>query len=298
MESCHRLVTKSCAPGTREYYGRMLNLLDADTDTLERLLVRAIKEKDYEMMQRIFFTESKNELCWFLDSGYDHCFLFQRAVCLTACCDYEDIFRMLPEELPLAANGHPMLVNGTALLQCILYRGRYDEEKVVEKAEKYISSKQPKWDRAFAACILAIMKNDGAMLSGSLQTLCENYARTDISKYEKLQCQPAYGVIMIAKHNMTDEEFGKITMPEYKNFDAGYTRWAPEGGFSKEPVYRFEKPFEVFNRIYEMPVAVTKVHRPYYECDGRQVSSVQRKAYFMDIDSMNGQILDEITGKT
>ena len=60
------------------------------------------------------------------------------------CADYDEIYRAFPSDLPISTNGHSMMVNATALLQCILYKGKYDEENVIAKAEKYILTKNPK----------------------------------------------------------------------------------------------------------------------------------------------------------
>lgn len=95
-------------------------------------------------------------------------------------------------------------------------------KNTLEKVEKHINSKQPKWDRAFVACLLGVLQNDAETFSPNMQTLCDLHARIDISKFLKIHCVFAYGMWVFAKHNMSEEAFSKIKLPEHKTFDKDY----------------------------------------------------------------------------
>lgn len=195
----------------------------------EERYTQAVKKKDYLMLQSVFYHESKIQMLPLWDGGYDHSFRFPELLDLLASDEFDNIYRVFPEGLPLAANGYSMYVKATNLILCMLYNkdGKevYDQAKITEQAEKYIVTKQPAWDRAVAACVLSILKHDISGFSENLQKVCEGYSRTDIIKYRKLQCKCAYGLIVLAKHFLTEEEFGNVKYPDNKNFDKGYLDW-------------------------------------------------------------------------
>ena len=265
-----------------------------DDDVLLAKLKDATKKKDYALMQQIFFTYNKRELSWNISSGYDHCYLVYRVIPYLCCAEYDEIFRAFPENLPISSNGHSMLVNATALLQCILYKDKYDKQKVITKAEKYVVSKQPKWDRAYVACFLAVLREDMQMLSENLQVLCEYHSRQSMSGFMKLHCQYAYGLLIFAKHNLSDSAFRSIKMPEYKTFDLGYLEWAYEEHFVRKSIYDYKAPFEELSLVYEMPLPTTVLHQPYLNNDRVQVSPQEKKAYHMDGKTMDAEVVDYV----
>ncbi len=231
-----------------------------DEDVLLAELKAASEADDYKRVQQVFFTCNKKELSWFLSSGYDHCYLVYRVIPYLCCADYDEIYRAFPDSIPLAANGHSMLVNATALLQCILYKGKYDAQKVISKAEKYVSSKQSKWNRAYVACFLAILEENYAMLSD----------------------------------NLPESVFRKVRLPEHKTFDPGYMKWLYDGQFVRCSIYDYKAPFEELNYVYEMPLPATAVYQPYLNAENVQVSPREKKAYHMDVEAMNDQIVDYV----
>ena len=260
-------------------------------------LKAATKEKDYALMQQIFFTYHKRELSWNFSSGYDHCYLVYRVIPYLCCADYDEIYRAFPKELRLSDNGHSMLVNATALLQCIMYKGKCDEQKVIAKAEKYVASKQPIWYRAYVACFLSILKEDAEMLSEKLQVLCDYHSRQDILGFMKLHCQYAYGILVFAKHNLSEECFKKIKLPKHKTFDPGYMEWVFAGQFVRKSIYDYKAPFEELNLVYKMPLPTTVLHQPYLNDDRVQVSPQAKKAYHMDGKTMDAQVLDYVIAR-
>ncbi len=285
----------------REYQRQILfgwHVLDCpDEDVLLAELKTASEAENYRRVQQIFFTRNKKELSWFLSSGYDHCFLVYRVIPYLCCAVYDEIYRAFPDSLPLAANGHSMLVNATALLQCILYKGKYDVQKVISKAEKYVSSKQPKWYRAYVACFLAMLEENDVMFSDNLQILCDYHSRQDFSMFEKYKSQYAYGLLVFAKHNLPESVFRKVRLPEHKTFDQGYMKWLYDGQFVRRSIYDYKDPFEELNYVYEMPLPTTAVYQPYLDAENVQVSPQEKKAYHMDVEAMNDQILDYVINK-
>lgn len=289
--------------GSAEYYKELCYAVDIElsSDTkrvFEEKYTQAVKEKDYVLLKSVFYHESKLELpLW--SGGNDHSSRLLTLLELLACDAFDNIYRLLPEGLPLAANGYSMHVKATNLILCMLYnrdgKSVYDQAKVTEQAEKYIVSKQPAWDRAVVACVLAVLKHDVSGFSAELQKVCDGHGRRDIIKYKKLQCKCAYGLIVLAKHFWTEEEFADITYPEHKNFDRGYIDWFLSlDRLPDELCFTYEGDFEEMNRVLKSPVAITYIHQPYLGADNPYLSAKEKKAWYLDT---TGKMLEEFCGE-
>ena len=254
-------------------------------------LKKGVKEKDYPLMQATMNFMNKSNILWNLVSGYDHSYMAYHIVSYLSSAKYESLSRAFPRGLPLASNGYTMNVHAANLILCMLYKDDYDREMVVDKAKKYVVSKQSRWDRAFVDCLLGILEQDMNMVSENIQALCELFARTDVTGFEKLQCQFAYGMLVIAYHNLPADKYELIRMPEYKNFDPGYMKWLLRGEFVEEKLIEFRSPYELLNIFMSAPISVTRVHQPYLNKD---VPARQKKQFFMDCDSMNEELIQYV----
>ncbi len=261
-------------------------------EDMERALKKAVADQDHASVQRLLFTFYQGVLTAYWRSGCDHSRLIFQIIPFLSCASYDNIFRAFPKELPLSEYGHTMCINGANLVQCILYPGMYDTEKVIEKAETHINSKQPKWDRAFVACLFGVLKNDAELFSQNIQLLCELHSRNDISKFLKIRCVFAYGMWVFAKHNMVSDVFAKVKMPVYKNFDKEYLTYISENAFSTEPVYVHPEPFTEFNYLFEIPIPITRLYQPYF--NNENYTKREQKVRYLDTENMNMQCVEEI----
>lgn len=260
---------------------------DLCADTLKK----SLKEKNYSLMQATMNFVNKANLLWSSQNGCDHSFMAYHIVHYLSSAKYENISRAFPQGLPPASNGHTMNIHAANLILCLLYKDDYDMEAVSDKARKYIVSKQPRWDRAFAACLLGILEQDTDLISENIQVLCELLARTDVTDFDKLQCQFAYGMLVIAYNNLPPDRYESIRMPEYKNFDSGYMNWLLKGKFSEETLIAFRSPYEILNVAMTAPISHTLVHQPYLNED---VPARQKKQFFMDHDKMNEELIQYV----
>lgn len=278
--------------GSVEYYRELCYSVDIELiyDTqrvFEEKYKQAVKNKDYRLLHSIFYHEIKLDMLPLWSGGYDHSTRFTELLRLLACDEFCNIYRVFPEGLPLAANGYPMYVKATNLILCMLYNTAgeevYNQEKVIEQAEKYITSKQPAWDRAVVACVLAIIKGDMFSFSVMLQKVCEGHTRRSIIKYKKLQCDCAYGLIVLAKHFCSKEDFEAIKYPENKCFDKGYIEWLLSlETLPKDLCFEYEGDFEEMNDILKMPIAKTYIHQPYLGTDNPYISAKEKKEWHLD----------------
>ena len=263
----------------------------------EKQIEDAVKRNDFATLKSVFYHAAKVKLLPCGSSGYDHCDRFWPLLDLLACAEMDNIYRILPKELPLSTNGYAMYVNGINILLCLLYNDEhnaaYAKDKVTAKAEKYAKSKQPMWERSVISCLLAIMNHDVSRLSENLQNVCESYNKMNIAAYMKIQCQNAYGLLVLAKHILSEEEFNSVTLPEYKNFSKDYIEWFfHQNKISDELCIKYEAPLEKINDILKKPVAITRIYQPYINSDNAYLTSSEKKAWYMDIDTMMDEFLE------
>lgn len=143
------------------------------------------------------------------------------------------------------------------------------------------------------SCLLAIMDHDVSRLSENLQNVCESYNKMNIAAYMKIQCQNVYGLLVLAKHILSEEEFNSVTLPEYKNFSKDYIEWFfHQNKISDELCIKYEAPLEKINDILKKPVAITRIYQPYINSDNVYLTSLEKKAWYMDIDTMMDEFLE------
>ncbi len=280
--------------GSIEYYKNLCSKTRRDFDAqkiFEQEIEAAVKNNNFANLKSVFYHATKIKLLPLSSSGYDHCFVAWPLLDLLACDDFDNIYRILPKGLPISTNGFPMYIHAVNLLLCLLYNTEgntiYEQEKIIEKAEKFLTTKKPLWERSVVACILAILQHDVTSLSENLQKLCEGYSKQNYAKYMKLQCQNAYGLLVLAKHFWTEEEFQKVEYPEYKNFSKGYIDWfLIQDELSDDLCFVYEDSWEELNSILKMPVAITRIHQPYLNSDSPYISSREKKEWHMDSEKM------------
>lgn len=286
-----------------EYFRHILNKLPGNVylpELYEKIISQAVNENDFPLLQSVFCHIAKIGLLPTSD-GYDHCGRFMSLLDLSACADTDNIFRILPEGLPVSKNGYAMYVHGTNILLCLLYAANgentYPREKIFSKAEKFAASKKPVWERSIISCLSAVSEHDAKRFSEALQELCTGFSRADLAPYRKLQCQCAYGLLVLAKRFFTAEEFAAVTLPENKNFSKGYAEWLfAQKNLSEELCVKYGSPLAEIGEILKKPAAVTRIYRKYQNSDSPYISDAEKKAWYLDNNSMMEELLDAAPG--
>lgn len=282
------------------YYKKIFSYLKASNSDIqtvyEEYITEAVKSNDFGRLQSIFLHSVRVRMLPEGASGYDHCDRLWLLLDLLACDDFDNIYRVLPRGLPISANGYPMYVNGTNIVLCLLYNKEnnitYPVDKIIEKAEKFAASKKPLWERSVISCLLGILQEDVSRISDSLQQVCTGFAKTDTAKYQKIQCQNAYGLLVLAKHFLREEKLEQIKYPEYKNFSSNYMKWLLEQSvLPKKLCITYDPPMEEINEILTRPIAVTRIYQPYLNSDSSYLSAREKKAYYMDLGTMLTEFL-------
>lgn len=243
----------------------------------------AIKSQDYITINMIFAETYKRNVIYTLDGGCDHCERFLDSLNHLSYGRYNDVFRFFPSGLPLSNDGHILPVNGTNLLLYLLYPEQYNGEKIIAKAEKLVMNSKAKWYKAIISVLLGIIKKDTDRISENLQNLCVCHTRQQLIWYEieKTQCHVAYGLLVLAYHNLAKEEFDKIEMPQYKTFDSGYCKWLVKEEYEEQMLFEYSAPYDFLNKAFFAPVPITIIH-----------PSLNGKSYTVDHKSMNDALLD------
>lgn len=264
----------------------------------EKNIEDALAHDDFVKLRRVFLCAARIKMLPEGASGYDHCERLWTLLDLLACDRFDNVYRVLPRGLPVSANGYPMYVHGTNLLLCILYHSGnetvYPADKIIDKAEKFAVSKKPLWERAVISCLLGIMQSDTQRVTDSLWQICTGFGKIDTAKYMKMQCQNAYGLVVIAKHFLSEGVFSRIVYPECKNFSKGYISWFLEQEeLTLDSGIAFDPLLEEFDGIIRKQIAITRVCQPYLNSDNPYLSAKEKKAYYMDGDRMLAEFMQE-----
>lgn len=286
------------------YYKKLFSFLKAANSDLQAIyeaniaanIAEAQKQDDFVKLQSVFLHSAKTKMLPAGASGYDHCDRLWSLLDLLACDDFENVYRAMPEGLPISNNGYPMYVHGTNILLCLLYNSEkkavYPVDKIIEKAEKFVASKKPLWERSVISCLLGILQGNVSKISDSLQQLCTGFSKADVAKYMKMQCQCAYGLTILAKHFLSEENFGQLVYPECSNFSKSYMLWFFEQEeLSTELCITYSSLVEELNEIFRKKIAITRIHQPYLNSDNTYLSAKEKKAYYMDTDKMLEEFL-------
>lgn len=257
----------------------------------EEYITEALKNDDFTKLQSVFLHSARVKMLPGGSSGYDHCDRFLELLNLLACDNFDNIYRVLPKGLPISTNGYPMYVHGTNILLCLLYDSEsltaYQVDQIINKAEKFTTSKKPLWERSVISCLLGILQHDIPKISDSLKKVCTDFAKTDAAKYMKIQCQNAYGLVVLAKYFLAKEEFTQIIYPECKNFSKKYISWLlGQDELSTDLCITYNSPIEELNEILRKKIAITRIHQPYLNSDNPHLSAKDKNAYYMDFDKM------------
>lgn len=267
----------------------------------EHWLAECLEAKDWQGLNNLIFQTNRHDLLPSVSSGYDHCILFLNLLSALACGDVVSIERMFPFELGLTSNGYPFYLAAGNLFMALWYRKNGMDEKeellkkALPKAEKFITTKKPQWERAATAYLLALYHEDMEEAQNQLQMVCKSYMRSDMAPVKKILCVEAHGLYCLAQYLLPKEMVQQINMPEYKNFSKEYAKWRVE---HPEPdlglYFAYPAPMEIVNQMYLAPVAKTRLHQPYLGQENSYMSAREKKQWYLDLEGMQEEFIKDI----
>ena len=191
---------------------------------------------------------------------------------------FHDDYCLLPPQVRKAQNGYAFLVVLSNLLDALWLKDDALLPHALAAAQKFMQSKKPANERAVIAFLWHVHAGDTQVASEQLQKFCEGYGRTDISPAEKRLCVPAHGLYSLAEMLLPSEQFARIQMPAYKNFNRDFAEWRiankrPQAVlFVAHPVH-----LDIFNRIYLAPAPRSMVSQCYLYSDNPYLQHAKKE---------------------
>lgn len=255
----------------------------------EDAIPKALKRGDMEALHSIFFQSTRMFLIPGWHSGCDHCSRFWHLLDAAATEGARELRRVLPASLGKASNGAALPVHATNLLLCLLHGPEvpFDQENVMEKAEKFTQTKNPVWDRSLVSCLLAILRQDPAGVSESLEAVRASYGRVKCAKFMRLQCLNAYGLAVLAYDFLPEEIFREVRLPEGPNFSRAYIRWRlAQTELPQRLYFTYPEDLDLMNRALARPVAVQRIFQYHLHDENPRLSPAVRKQWYLNEDAM------------
>lgn len=274
------------------------NIASNDLDKIwEAAIPEALKRGDMEALHAVFFQSTRILLLPGNAGGCDHCTNFWYLLDAAATEGTAELRRILPASLGKASNGHPMPVNGVNLLLCLLHEAEvpFDQEAVMNKADKFTKTKHPLWERSVIACLLALLRRDIEGFSQSLEDVRCSFGRVQCAKYMRLQCLNGYGLAVLAHDLLPEEDFQRVRLPEGPSFSPAYLRWRLALTELPERLYfTYPEDLDLMNQVLAHPVAVQRIHQPYAGSNNPYLSAKDCREWHLDGDRMLEELLAEL----
>lgn len=192
----------------------------------EQMIKRSLDAEDWQGLNRVGFQSVRlRTLGLRLNPGEEFWYFFQALTAIAVGDDglMEWIFPAgMEKKVPKKV--YPLYRVGAPLLAGLWYQDQALLEFAVPAGEKFAASKKSQWDRAVVAYLLALYRRDVKEAGKQLQTVCQAVTRVDVY-WEKEPFLPAHGLYQLAARVLSEEEFGRLAMPDYKTFSKGYARW-------------------------------------------------------------------------
>ena len=262
----------------------------------ETAIPAELKKRDMGALHAAFFQSTRVLLLPGSSGGCDHCSSFWHLLDAAVTEGTAELRRILPASLGKASNGHPMPVNGVNLLLCLLHGTEvpFDQEVVMNKAEKFTKTKHPLWERAVIACLLALLRQDPEGFSQSLEDIRRSFGRVECAKYMRLQCLNGYGLAVLAHDLLPEEDFQRVRLPEGPSFSPAYLQWRlalPE--LPKHLYFAYPDDLDLMNHALAHPVAIQRVRQLYAGSNNPYLSAKDRREWFLDEE---GMLVEFLTG--
>lgn len=255
----------------------------------EDAIPKALKQGDLETLHSIFFQYTRMFLFPGAHSGCDHCSRFWHLLDAAATEGTGELRRVLPASLGRASNGAALPIHCTNLLMCLLHGSEvpFDREAVMEKAEKFTRTKNPAWDRSVVSCLLAILRQDPAGVTESLEAVRASFGRVKCAKFMRLQCLNAYGLAVLAHDFLPEQTFREVRLPEGPNFSPAYIQWRLALTELPQRLYfTYPEDLDLMNRALARPVAVQRIYQYHLHDENPCLSPADRKRWYLDEDAM------------
>lgn len=259
-------------------------------DYLAEQMKVALKNNEFEKLRAMMYQSTFLENApTGLACGCDHIRRFYESMNYIASLGFSSVYRCFPEGIPLSSNGYNGSSLNVNLLLCILYntleKKLYDESVIIKRTEKQFLKKGDKVIVDTTRCLLGILKHDVGMFNIGLKGIITNYNRQDLNSSEKVLCQYAVGLVVIAKKFLSQDEFNSVEYPDAKNFSKQYCEYiVSKDTFEPKTFFEYHDELSPLNQIALTPIPITRLHKPYFNKPG--YSKKEQNENYLDVQRM------------
>jgi hypothetical protein len=236
------------------------------------------------------------------DSGCDHCTNARAALKALAAGLTERVPLLLPEELGMSTNGHPVPVTISNLIMALWYKRADFEAESRKKAERTLGTKQSAIDHAAIRYLVALLDEDAPEAGAQLELYCRSVARVQeygVTKLNKLFWPFAHGLYNLAFAVWEKTKALTIPLPETDCFCAGFAKWQIEHDFQPGKLFvEYPAPLDLVDRILCCVPPACTLYQPYLHMkeDPNVLIPRNRKQYIRHGKHFEEQMMARLIG--
>ena len=211
--------------------------------------------KDWSALNNLYYQRNRLDIFpTYVDLNYPHWNFFE-SLNAVAVGDDKGVEHLFPKNLSLKVHIemrkgiYPMCRVGEILLGGMWYQDEEILNYIIPKATKFAAGKSPKCDVAAIAYMLALQEHDVSKASEYLNDACK-VLHNDLTPMEKRHYLPAHGLYRLAARILDEDEFQKLSMPEYKTFCREYAEWRNSNTEPPQLYAPFPKPVDFLNDMF------------------------------------------------
>lgn len=191
----------------------------------EACLENILKSKDWNQLNNFIYQENCVRSFASLMNGDSRYWSFLEMLEALAVGNIKAFEMLLPDEIETVTDIFPLYRPATNMLIGLWRKDSGVLEYAVPRAKKFADGKRPQWERATAACLLALHEKNPKEAGMQLEMICKTAMRTDFDSAYKMLFVPAHGLYQLADYLWDAELFQQLPMPNHKSFSKEYAIW-------------------------------------------------------------------------
>lgn len=172
-----------------------------------------------------------------------------------ACCAPELTRKYCPPEMPVLTKGYRMWYVGYNLILGMLYQ---DEKRIgtgIQQAEKVLTYKNPRFDAAVIAYLMALAKNNAEEANRQFNAMMSVYRKSGLFEFHdeflKVFALLPHGLFNMAHYFLSESDFAHIIPPPDTAFWVELSDYQAKNNFTHgDPFLDFDEGLNEFNVIY------------------------------------------------
>lgn len=208
--------------------------------------------KDWEALNNFYYQRNRLDIFpTYVDFDFPSWHFFNALIAI-AVGDDKGVEHLFPSNMSLKTHIeirkgiYPLCRVGEILLAGMWHRNAEILDYAIPKAVKFAAGKSPKWETATVAYMLALQEHNVSKASEYLNDACK-VMHTDFNAPDKKLYISAHGLYRLAARILDEDEFQKLSMPEYKTFCREYAEWRNSHLEPPKLYMRYPEPVDFIN---------------------------------------------------